>query len=265
MIRYFLIIICFVFFSSPVLASEEGAVSVPFEKFRAQDWSPRILMKYAPDQNQDNRSILFSPYPYHSLEQAQEVEYVKTVTKARTDQQEKTFEAMNDDPLEHLLSLLDIDDENFIETRLLLISGLEALNKKIWEEKWRYQRLRPTQFDARIDSLRSLPESASYPAEKAAQARMVAHILAEVFPDHDYVWMGWADQVGKLYEIAGLQFPTDTKAGQDLADHYYKWFSGDIEFKNLVLNSNIEMIDFTPNVQAVEALFGTMEKPKKFP
>ncbi len=273
MIRFFIsIFLCaFVVFPHFSVAEDsmqetsEAEISVPFEQFRAQDWEPRILLKYDPEAQQDNKSVLLPPFAPHSDEQMNEIEYIRTITKARTDKQEAQFKAMQDDPVRQLLNILGLDGEELIETRLLLFSGLEALNKKIWEEKWRYQRLRPTQFDPFIKSLKPLPGSASYPAEKASQAKMAAFILTDLFPDHDYIWMGWAEYVGKQYELAGLQFPSDTRAGYDLAERYYIDLKSDIDYQNLILNSNIELLNKAPNIKKLTKEIGEITPPKSFP
>lgn len=273
MIRFFLLLLMGFslvlpsYVSAKTKADSETSVeiSVPFDHFRPQDWDQRILMKYDPEARQSNKSMLLPPFDPNSEEQQNEIEYIRTITKARTATQEKQFKDMKDDPVSHLLTLLGLDDEELIETRLLLASGLETLNKKIWEEKWRYQRLRPTQFDPFINSLKPLPGSASYPAEKAAQAKMAAYILTDLYPDHDYIWMGWAEFVGKQYELAGLQFPSDTHAGYDLAERYYIDLKGDIEYKNMILNSNIELINKAPKIKKLVKEIGPITPPSTFP
>lgn len=235
-------------------------------EFREEDWDPVILMMFQPEQRQDVEKTLISPPPEVGSEKAKkELEHLRVLVKSRTDEQEKRFKEIEKDPFLHLFNTVGLLEDEFIQTRLLIYSTLHTLNKKLYEEKWRYQRLRPTQIDVEIDSLKPLPGSSSYPAERAAQARVVAHVLTDIMPEYERVWQGWANDVGKLYEVAGLQFRSDTEAGQELADDYYSIFKQDLNFQNSVLNAEIELINFEPNIRALNKKFDVTKLPKSFP
>lgn len=242
-----------VFFLSLSLLLGVARAYYLIKEFRAADWDPTILMLFEPEKRQDEPTMLEAPMPITDKAFETELDHVRVLVKARTKAQEEEFNALKKDPLEHLFKKIGFGEEEFIETKLLFYNALYSLNKKVWEEKWRYQRPRPTQLDPTIESLTALPQSASYPAERAAQAQMIALILTDIMPDFEDEWFAWADQVGTLYEVAGLQFRSDTKAGQKLATKYYNLFQSDLNYQNSILNAQIELINFTPKIGAQDS------------
>ena len=245
------------FLVSPLLADNHN--------FRKDDWDPVITMMFKPEKKQDQKSLI-SPPPTQSREEFEkELEHLRVLVKSRTLQQEQRFEEIDADPFLHLFDEIGLNNDDFIQTRMLFYNALHTINNKVYEEKWRYQRQRPTQIDPMIDSLKPLPGSASYPAERAAQARIVAHVLTDIMPEYELVWQNWSNEVAKLYEVAGLQFRSDTEAGQELADKYYEVFSDDLNFQNSVLNAEIELVNFEPKVDTMIKEFGKKALPKSFP
>jgi len=98
----------------------------------------------------------------------------------------------------------------------LLHAALYDATIAAWDAKYTYDRPRPsdafTPFAPAIEN----PRSPSYPSEHAVVAGAASEVLAYLFPDRADVFREKAAQVGELVLIAGIQYPSDVEAGQEL-------------------------------------------------
>ena len=84
-----------------------------------------------------------------------------------------------------------------------------------WDSKYAYKRQRPATSDG-VKHYVSKPESPSYPCEHSVTAGAAATMLAYLFPAKADSIMKVAKQVGQLRVLAGVQYPSDVKAGFEL-------------------------------------------------
>lgn len=92
--------------------------------------------------------------------------------------------------------------------------------------KLKYNRPRP---DALLDyhGIEVTPEdlpmakTPSYPSGHACQAKLIARILSKKYPEYKKKWHSLADEIANNRIIAGVHFPSDSKAGELLADELY--------------------------------------------
>jgi len=82
-----------------------------------------------------------------------------------------------------------------------------------WESKCAYNRLRPSERDHRLPTALPVPDSPSYPSERAATAQAAASVLAHFLPAEAPSLQSMAEQAGWSRVLAGLQYPSDHHAG----------------------------------------------------
>jgi membrane-associated phospholipid phosphatase len=85
-----------------------------------------------------------------------------------------------------------------------------------WDSKYAYNRPRPGDLDATLQTRLPTPRSPSYPSEHAATGAAAAAVLAYFFPDEAASFQSLAEQAGISQIYAGLAYPTDYFAGLDL-------------------------------------------------
>jgi membrane-associated phospholipid phosphatase len=85
-----------------------------------------------------------------------------------------------------------------------------------WEAKYFYQRPRPAEVDQSLPTVVAAPASPSYPSEHAAAAAAASAVLAYLFPDDAQLFADKADEATRSHVLAGVQYPSDIVAGQDL-------------------------------------------------
>ncbi len=86
----------------------------------------------------------------------------------------------------------------------------------IWDAKYAYQRPRPIEIDQSLTTVVATPASPSYPSEHAAAAAAASAVLTYLFPDDAQLFASKADEVNRSRLMAGLQYPSDVAAGQEL-------------------------------------------------
>jgi hypothetical protein len=85
-----------------------------------------------------------------------------------------------------------------------------------WDTKYTYQRERPTSADRSLNALVSVPDSPSYPCERAVAAGAASAILAYLFPTEAQQYLGMSQEAAQSRVAAGVQYPSDVAAGLDL-------------------------------------------------
>jgi len=83
--------------------------------------------------------------------------------------------------------------------------------------KYKYKRPRPSQMSPRIFPLIVVPGHASYPSGHATEGTLLSLCLAELVPAAERPLKALAQRVAKNRELAGVHYPSDTRAGEKLA------------------------------------------------
>jgi hypothetical protein len=85
-----------------------------------------------------------------------------------------------------------------------------------WDSKYVYNRLRPSEVNSLIAPAIPVPNSPSYPSEHAAAASAAAAVLSYLFPNEALGFERSAQECNESRLNAGVQFPSDVSAGQEL-------------------------------------------------
>jgi acid phosphatase (class A) len=91
----------------------------------------------------------------------------------------------------------------------------------LFREKMRYKRARPTQLSSELTAALDIPGHAAYPSGHGMQARYMARVYGYVDPTHAELYIKAADELAQRREIMGLHYPSDTRAGQIMADEFF--------------------------------------------
>jgi hypothetical protein len=195
-------------------------------RYSLADWDPEyvLISKMAPKLIVETGAMRVTPPPANDSEQ----------TKAELD----TLRA--DIALRDAETLARITAENDAEnvTDIFLSEGLinpaqtpsvlEFLNYTqhdvlaiILKEKMRYQRARPSQLADDLHPVIDVPKHASYPSGHATQGHFAALVLAAADPDNAEKYMQFGHDIGYRREVAGVHYPSDSKAGRELAQKLF--------------------------------------------
>jgi hypothetical protein len=102
------------------------------------------------------------------------------------------------------------------KTKALLKHVQMDASLALFHAKKRFNRARPHQLEPRLHPAISVPSHPAYPSNHALQGYMVARTLSLLFPQESQDLMTVGEQIGREREIAGLHYPSDSKASRAL-------------------------------------------------
>jgi membrane-associated phospholipid phosphatase len=85
-----------------------------------------------------------------------------------------------------------------------------------WDSKYAYNRRRPGETDRKLASALPAPRSPSYPCEYSVAAGAGSAVLSQLFPTEAKRFAEAAEEAARSRVIAGVVYPSDTRAGLDL-------------------------------------------------
>jgi len=98
---------------------------------------------------------------------------------------------------------------------------LELMDQDVRYFVLRYKKIfarpRPSEIDSTLDLTIPNPGHPAYPSGHATQSYAMAMIMADFDPGNAETYMQFARDMAKRREIAGVHYPSDSEAGQDLA------------------------------------------------
>jgi acid phosphatase (class A) len=125
-------------------------------------------------------------------------------------------------------------------TANLLATSLYELDIVILHYKKQYDRVRPSWLDTSITTTIAVPPHPSYPSGHATQSYFIALILGELDSKNAEVYIEDANRVAHNREIAGVHYPSDSTAGQDLARQYFTLIKETEWYKNSLAEAKKE-------------------------
>ena len=85
-----------------------------------------------------------------------------------------------------------------------------------WDSKYAHNRRRPVETDSELTTAVLTPASPSYPCEHSVAAGAAAAVLAHLFPKDASRFAEAAEDAARSRVLAGVAYPSDTKAGLEL-------------------------------------------------
>jgi membrane-associated phospholipid phosphatase len=111
--------------------------------------------------------------------------------------------------------LLD-STQYFLRVYALLNVAIYDATLAAWHAKYQYNRKRPSPSQDGIKQLIAPPQTPSYPCEHSVTAGAGATMLAYLFPAKADSILTAAKKIGVSRVLAGVQYPSDVKAGFEL-------------------------------------------------
>jgi membrane-associated phospholipid phosphatase len=85
-----------------------------------------------------------------------------------------------------------------------------------WDSKYAHNRPRPSELDPSLPTAVDVPRSPSYPCEHAVAAGAASAVLGYLFPTEAPALDALAEEAAQSRVLAGVQYPSDARAGLDL-------------------------------------------------
>ena len=115
----------------------------------------------------------------------------------------------------------------------LLRTTISETGYFILREKLKFARARPTQLAPDLTTVIDVPPHAAYPSGHGGQAYAAALVLSRIDPARAGYYITLAKDVAKRREIAGLHYPSDSVAGQKLAEQVVDHLMQITEFQDM--------------------------------
>ena len=188
------------------MLSEEAKTSLP----------PRYL-------SADTKFEVKPPYANNSVETSAELSLLKEYQFERTADDVLKIEAEAFDwPGLDLSPSVAVDENVRNEVAELIISTIVELEYFLYQEKLRFARPRPTQLSLELKPAIKVPGHPAYPSGHGGESAIAAMVLGYIDPVRKKQYRKSASDIGHRREIAGLHYPSDTKAGVDLAEQVFQ-------------------------------------------
>lgn len=105
-----------------------------------------------------------------------------------------------------------------LNTRIMSLLSIAIYDATVaaWDSKYKYNRPRPSDFDPTLKPVMPNPNTPSYPGEHAVVAGAASSVLSYLFPTKAEAFAAMAEEAARVWVEAGLNYPSDAKAGLDL-------------------------------------------------
>jgi len=181
------------------LAVEESATSP----------DPTTIYKILPRDFKYEGIPIFPP-PINNIKEAKLLYEMKTL---RTRSRIKEIICQNLNPIPFFWECSEIsenDNPEFTSRFYNIVSDIEIV---VLALKKKFNRPRPSVVLPAIETVVPVPWHSSYPSGHATQSIVIAGLLSRLNPKSTARLHNLAFRVGKNREVAGLHYPSDTKAG----------------------------------------------------
>lgn len=123
------------------------------------------------------------------------------------------------------------DENKFPATAELFNHSFGDLNILIMSEKKKFDRVRPHFLKPEIEPIIKVPGHPAYPSGHSTQAHFLAYVLGELMPAQRDILIRRAEEIAKNREIAGLHYPSDSRAGAMFARQFFDMLLRNVEFR----------------------------------
>lgn len=182
-------------------------------------YESRFIEKYKPKIVIDEwENLVPSRTSNKSLQTIEELDYLLELQKIRTKADLRKIERQKkfcrfEMPGYNLGQLNELDN--------LLFDAFADVSYYIFKQKVKNNRVRPSFLSSKLKPAIRNPSHPSYPSAHAGQSMITALILSEVFPRLKKELLTRAEKIGSNRELAGVHYPSDTQAGQEIAQKFF--------------------------------------------
>ena len=205
-----------------------ASAAAPLDDIRFEAWGKWALSRLDLPSHFLDREVLISlpvppPPPNGSTETRAELDQLLALQQERTRAQVKAIKKHldYDSVCAAVLASTNRKLTQAPKTKALLKHVQIDASLAIFHAKKRFNRARPHQLEPRLHPAISVPAHPAYPSSHALQGYVVARTLSLLFPHNTQDLMTVGVQIGREREIAGIHFPSDSKAGVALGEELF--------------------------------------------
>jgi len=205
-------------------------------EFPRHYWDPdyvglAILPEFATSGWESQISV--SPPPStKSDETREEIDYLLGLMDERNKSRNEIIAQSTEFP-KYWLGLLMMSRTSHPATYEMIKAAARVGEMVMFFYKFKFNRPRPHQLCPALMPMIAVPGHASYPSGHSLMSHMLSLTAASVRKDIEGTLTVLANRVGKNREIAGLHYPSDTSAGEDIAKGAFDILSNCPSFKKL--------------------------------
>jgi subtilisin family serine protease len=171
------------------------------------------------------------------------------------------FLAQNNGILDYLRGIFSFSARSHPITYALGATAIHVGQFQAMYHKFLRSRPRPSNLSPRLMPPVDVPGHASFPSGHATQARLVARFLAKVMPTPaEAPLLSLADRIARNREVMGLNYPSDSRAGQSLADQTFELLMQSNTVKKMIAAAREEWGILSP-AEANEAMHRPQHEP----
>lgn len=173
-----------------------------------------------------------------------ELAYLKVLQSKRTEKQEDDIEqqikvsGMKLGRFE--MGKIQVVATSYPATKRMLDAAQRDMESIVFQLKASYNRARPNHLTKDLIPSIPVPGHPAYPSGHATQAHLLAYLLMELASDQSDQLIKDAEQIAKNREIAGVHYPSDSEAGQQLARQMVDLLLKDSAFQVLLAAAKSE-------------------------
>ncbi|MDH5721944.1 MAG: phosphatase PAP2 family protein [Alphaproteobacteria bacterium] len=194
-------------------------------RYPIEEWDLHLLklIDKGPVLLKDSEEFIPEPFPANSSEETQgELDYLVELSKTARDTKTLNMIFEENDKFFVWQSFADAgilveEDQNEAFEKVM-----ETLNRElgffILKYKKYYSRPRPSQLRPSLERAIDNPGHAAYPSGHATQSYAAGLILSKMDEENTDKYLDAARAIAHRREIAGVHYPSDSKAGQILAE-----------------------------------------------
>jgi acid phosphatase (class A) len=184
----------------------------------------------------DAKAILPTPPPANSDDTTKEIEFILQRQADRTPEQVARIQSEAHYNVFALGNAAGswLSKENIDKMPLttgLLASVMETAKPIVTAAKGDFNRPAPFTANSRIFTAIEHPTGSSYPSGTTTRAVLDSLVLAELAPDNAQAIIARGQQIGDDRVTAGVEYPSDVKAGQMLARAVFQRLKDDPQFQ----------------------------------
>ncbi|RXT57179.1 hypothetical protein B6S44_01695 [Bosea sp. Tri-44] len=205
-------------------------------EFPRRYWDPdyvglAILPEFATSSWESEISV--SPPPSTKSEITRnEIEYLLELMNERNKSRNEIVAQSTDFP-KYWLGLLMMNRASHPATYEMIKTAARVGEMVMFFYKFKFNRPRPHQLCPALMPMIAVPGHASYPSGHSLMSHMLSLTAASVRKDAEGSLTVLANRVGKNREIAGLHYPSDTSAGENIAKGAFEILSRCPSFEKL--------------------------------
>lgn len=118
-------------------------------------------------------------------------------------------------------------------TAELITTTMDLSGPFIFSFKKQFDRVRASYLDPTLSTALEVPGHPAYPSGHATQSMLLALLLGKLDPVHEDDYFQSALRIAYNREIAGFHYPSDSKAGQELARQLFPMLLKDPSYAEL--------------------------------